>query len=106
MRFFLFGTFMVRAEFFIFSRPSSCFHGWDLAENFTGTVDFSWVVSKTFSREGNFFHGRKSINFHGRVFYFFHGKKKTGGGVRMMALEKRYVDPWSFRFEYFVSLYK
>ena len=43
--------------------------------NFTGTVDFSRAVSKTFSREGFFFHGRKTKNFHGRHF-FFHGEKK------------------------------
>ena len=76
MRFFLSGTFVVRAEFFFFSRPRSCFHGWDLAENFTGTVDFSRAVSKNFSREGKIFHGRKSKNFHGKDF-FFTGKKEN-----------------------------
>ena len=65
-----------RVEIFIFFTPTIfCFHGRDLAENFTGTFKFSRAVFKTFSREGSLFHGRKSKNFHGRK-KIFHGKKK------------------------------
>ena len=64
-------------EILIFFTPTIfCFHGRDLAENFTGTFKFSRAVFKTFSREGSLFHGRKSKKFHGRK-KFFHGKKKS-----------------------------
>ena len=69
------------------------FHGWDLAENFTGTVDFSRAVSKKFSREGNFFHGRKSKNFHGKDFFFFTGKKKHWSYLSSDLLDHSFVIP-------------
>ena len=77
MRFFHSGTFVVFTGrfFYFFHAHILRFHGWVLAENFTGTVDFSRAVSNNFSREGFFFHGRKSKKFHGREF-FFHGEKK------------------------------
>ena len=79
MRFFLSGTLLVFTDgnFYFFHAHIFRFHGWDLAENFTGTVDFSRAVSKKFSREGKFFHGRKSKKFHGKDFFFFTGKKKS-----------------------------
>ena len=78
MRFFHSGTFVVFTGrfFYFFHAHILRFHGWDLAENFTGTVDFSRAVSKNFSREGFFFHGRKSKKFHGREFFFL-GEKNT-----------------------------
>ena len=59
-----------RAEIFIFFHAHIFrFHGWDLAESFTGTVYFSRAVSKKFifsraeiqkfSREGFFFSREK-----------------------------------------------
>ena len=59
MRFFLSGTFVVFTGgiLYFFDAHVLRFHGWDLAENLTGTVDFARVVSKTFSREGFFFRG-------------------------------------------------
>ena len=94
MRFFLSGTFVVFTAgiLYFFRAHILRFYGWDLAENFMGTVDFARVVSKTFSREDFFFFtaGNPYI-FTQRV--FFHGEKKGGGRIRMMALEKRYVDP-------------
>ena len=61
-------------NFLFFSRPHFRFHGWDLAENFTGTVDFSRAVSKTFSREGIFFSRAENQKF-SREGFFFTGKK-------------------------------
>ena len=52
------------------------FHGFVLAENFTGTIYFSRAVFKKNSRGEGRFHGRKIKKFHGRLF-FFTGKKKT-----------------------------
>ena len=78
MRFFHSGTFVVFTGrfFYFFHAHILRFHGWDLAENFTGTVDFSRAVSKNFSREGFFFFtGGNPKNFTGGIF-FFHGEKK------------------------------
>ena len=80
------GTLLVftGGNFYFFHAHIFRFHEWDLAENFTGTVDFSRTVSKNFSREGKFFHGRKSKNFHGKV-YFFDGEKENTANMLLSA---------------------
>ena len=79
MRFFHSGTFVVFTGrfFYFFHAHILRFHGWVLAENFTGTVDFSRAVSNNFSREGFFFSRAEIQKISRERIFFFTGKKKT-----------------------------
>ena len=74
-------VFLTGGNFDFFHAHIPRFQGWDLAENFAGTVDFSRAVSKKFSRA--------EIQKFSREGFFFPGEKKStdraGVGVEIPA---------------------